>query len=178
MIIQNEYFTIRQLETSDKEIMANWLSDPRVLEYYEGRDRPHDLAQIEEHYFARSDETARWLVEYQGKPIGYIQFYPVLEEEREIYGYDAAEKIFGTDQFIGEPDYWNKGIGTQLVELAKQYLFDSLEAERIVMDPQAVNERAIACYEKCGYRKVKLLAKHELHEGGMRDCWLMECKRP
>ena len=43
-------------------------------------------------------------------------------------------------------------------------------------DPQAWNERAIRCYEKCGFKKVKLLPKHELHEGEYRDCWQIEYK--
>lgn len=174
-MIQNELLAIRKLEQRDKEYLVRWLSDPLVLQYYEGRDNVHDVQQVESHFLNRQDETIRCIVEYEGKAIGYLQFYPVLEEEREVYGYGGREKIFGTDQFIGEPDYWNKGIGTEFVNLIKNYLFDSFGADRIVMDPQAENERAIACYEKCGYRKVKLLEKHELHEGEMRDCWLMEC---
>lgn len=177
MFYQNERISIRLLEEKDIAVMAKWLSDPRVLEYYEGRDNPHDEQLVESHFLNRQDETGRCIVEYEGKAIGYIQFYPVLAEEREIYGYGSQEKIFGTDQFIGEPDYWNKGIGTDLMGLIKHYLFDSLGADRIVMDPQAENKRAIACYEKCGYRKIKLIEKHEMHEGEMRDCWLMECNR-
>ncbi|MEH1834506.1 MAG: GNAT family protein [Nostoc sp.] len=34
------------------------------------------------------------------------------------------------------------------------------------------NPRAIRCYEKCGFVKVKLLPAHELHEGEYSDCWL------
>ncbi|CEG23247.1 Bifunctional AAC/APH [Planococcus massiliensis] len=177
MIIQNEHLAIREITLKDKEIMAHWLSDPRVLHFYEGRDNPHDEQLVAARFINRHDETARCIVEYKGRAIGYIQFYPVLAEERKIYGYGSQEKIFGTDQFIGEPDYWNKGIGTELVKFIKPYLFESLGADRIVMDPQTENKRAVACYEKCGYRKVKLLEKHELHEGKMRDCWLMECRK-
>lgn len=50
-------------------------------------------------------------------------------------------------QYYGGRAFWNRGIGQHL------------------MDPQAWNERAIACYEKCGFRKVKLLPQHEWHEG-------------
>ena len=70
--------------------------------------------------------------------------------------------------------YWNKGIGTKLVSSVVEYLIREKGADRIVMDPQTWNERAIHCYEKCGFEKVKLLPKRELHEGAYRDCWLME----
>lgn len=81
------------------------------------------------------------------------------------------------DQFIGESGYWNQGIGTLLVRLVVAYLMREKGANRIVMDPQIKNERAIRCYEKCGLKKVKLLPKRELHEGEYRDCWLLECRR-
>jgi aminoglycoside 6'-N-acetyltransferase len=82
--------------------------------------------------------------------------------------------IYGIDQFIGEPQYWNKGIGTRLVTGMVQYLLEEKGATIVIMDPQVRNTRAIQCYEKCGFEKVKFLPEHELHEGVMRDCWLLE----
>ena len=98
-------------------------------------------------------------------------------EEKSTYGYGSAtEIIYGMDQFFGESAYWNKGIGTRLVRSMVKYLIEEKGADRIVMDPQTWNERAIRCYEKCGFEKVKFLPKRELHEGEYRDCWLMEWK--
>ncbi len=42
------------------------------------------------------------------------------------------------------------------------------------MDPQAWNTRALRVYEKNGFKKKKYLEKHEMHEGELRDCWLIE----
>jgi len=39
------------------------------------------------------------------------------------------------------------------------------------------NFRAIRCYEKCGFVKVKLLSGHDFHEGKYQDCWLMAINR-
>lgn len=178
MIVKNEQLLVRRLIEEDKFLMAKWLSDPEVLRYYEGRDRPLDLVQVEEDFFGEADDETRCLILCDEKPIGYVQFYPVGEEERRVYGYsDPSEILFGMDQFIGEPAYWNKGIGTQLVEMIVAYLLNEKNADRIVMDPQTWNERAIRCYEKCGFNKIKLLPKHEWHEGEYRDCWLIEYSR-
>ena len=49
--------------------------------------------------------------------------------------------------------------------------------KRVIMDPQRTNSRAIRCYEKCGFKKVRILPKHEFHEGELRDCWLIEFNR-
>lgn len=82
--------------------------------------------------------------------------------------------IYGTDQFIGETDYWNKGIGKLLLKSMIEYLVGQRHADKVVMNPQTWNERAIKCYEKCGFKKVKILPKNEFHEGEYRDCWLVE----
>ncbi|MBF2064204.1 MAG: GNAT family N-acetyltransferase [Calothrix sp. C42_A2020_038] len=75
--------------------------------------------------------------------------------------------------FIDETEYWEKGIGSKLISAVVNYLFEELGAQKIVIDPETWNTRAIHCYEKCGFVKVKLLPKHELHEGEYRDSWLM-----
>lgn len=166
---------VRALEESDAELLVHWLSDPRVLEFYEGRDRPLTMETVKEQFYDRSIEIDPCIVQYQGKDIGYIQFYPIGDEEKEEYGYsDFAENIYGMDQFIGEPDYWNRGIGTELVRSMVDYLIREKRAGKIVMDPQTWNARALKVYEKCGFVKVKLLPRHEWHEGEYRDCWLME----
>lgn len=176
-IIQNEHLTVRHLLEEDKGLLVKWLSDPEILQYYEGRDNPHDEGKVAQHFFEDDEDVVRCVIEYGGTPIGYLQFYEVDEEERKIYGYDdSTDLIYGMDQFIGEPAYWNKGIGTQLVRSVVAYLIRKNGANRIVMDPQIQNERAIRCYEKCGFEKVKLLPRHELHEGEFRDCWLIEYK--
>ncbi|MET3698919.1 aminoglycoside 6'-N-acetyltransferase [Bacillus oleivorans] len=175
ILFQKENLLVRILKTEDNMFLAKWLSDPQVLQFYEGRDNPFTLEEINEKFYNREDEVMKCIVEYEEKEIGYIQFYPVEAEERLKYGYsDNQEVIYGTDQFIGETDFWNKGIGTRLVQAMIEYLVKEKRASKVVMDPQTWNERAIAVYEKCGMRKVKLLPKNEWHEGEYRDCWLME----
>ena len=177
-IIESKGLRVRTLTDKDKIQLAKWLSNPEVLQYYEGRDNPFNKEKVEQEFFADDDDVARFLVELNEVPIGYLQFYEVDGEERQIYGYDDSEEvIYGMDQFIGEVAYWNKGIGTQLVRSVVMYLIRKKDADLIVMDPQIQNDRAIRCYEKCGFKKVKLLPKRELHEGEYRDCWLLEYRR-
>lgn len=171
----NERLKMRDLEEKDQKNLVKWLSTPEVLQYYEGRDQPFNREKVVQKFFKSDDLVTRCIVEYDGLPIGYLQFYEVRGEEKEIYGYgNSAEVIYGMDQFIGEPSYWNRGIGSKLVCFAITYIVREKEARRIVLDPQSQNKRAIRCYEKCGFQKKKLLPKHELHEGELRDCWLMD----
>lgn len=165
MEIKNAELTIRSLRKEDANHLAKWLSNPSVLEYYEGRDQPFTIEKVMETFFLEEEGLSRYIFTLEEKPIGYIQTYTVEDEK---------VKTFGMDQFIGETDYWNKGIGTLLIHTMVNYLATQKSAPRIIMDPQASNKRAIRCYEKCGFEKVKLLPKHEFHEGEFRDCWLIE----
>ncbi len=42
---------IRKLEATDAELLVKWLSNPKVLAFYEGRDRPHNLEMVRKHFF-------------------------------------------------------------------------------------------------------------------------------
>lgn len=167
--------TVRLLTEADAPLLVKWLSDPKVLEYYEGRDRPQNLEMVMRHYFDRTQEITQSIVQYEDRDIGYIQYYPIDEDERKEFGYeDFTGSVYGMDQFIGEVDCWNKGIGTRLIASMVNHLRTAENAEKIVMDPQTWNERALRVYEKCGFVKKKLLPKHEWHEGEFRDCWVIE----
>lgn len=169
--------SVRPLTEADAGLLVKWLSDPQVLAYYEGRDRPHDLALVQEHFYVEAEGEQRCIIEYQEEPIGYIQYY-AIGEEREEYGYEnLTSRMYGMDQFIGETDYWNKGIGTKLIQAMVDYLHAEEQADILIMDPQSWNERALRVYEKCGFVKKKLLKQHEWHEGEKRDCWLIEHRR-
>jgi aminoglycoside 6'-N-acetyltransferase len=176
--VQLNDIAIRRMRDDDEDhaLMAKWLSDERVLEFYEGRDRPHDIEAICQKYDLRALGEGRvvlCILIYEGQPIGYIQFYPVSEHEAPEYGIQSIEGIYGVDLFIGEPAYWNRGIGTRALSALLKYLFNEAGALWVVIDPQVTNYRAIRSYEKCGFKKVKILPRHELHEGEYHDCWLM-----
>ncbi len=175
MELRNGDIEIRPIKVDDKYIVTKWLSDPEVLQYYEGRDCPFTLKMVEDKFLGRSNGVVSCIIIYKGKEIGYLQYYPIDEEERSKYGYSHSDEvIFGTDQFIGEPAYWNKGVGTLIINTVKKHLIDIAGADRLVMDPMIWNERAIKCYEKCGYQKKKILPRNELHEGVWHDSWLVE----
>lgn len=172
---KNNELIVRRLERDDKHLIVKWLSDKQVLQYYEGRNNPHDYDLVEVKFYSEDIHKTRCIIEYSHIPIGYIQFYPVSEEEREEYGYaNYKGTIFGTDQFIGETKYWGQGIGTVIMKSMITFLTTIKGVEKITLDPQSWNQRAIKCYEKSGFIKVKLLPKHELHEGELKDCYLME----
>ena len=179
MLIQKDNVSIREMrfEDEDFDLMEKWLTDVEVLQYYEGRDQPFTRQQVIEKFGRRAageDYVVPCIVEYAGVPIGYMQYYELPENIKEQYGVVVVSDVYGMDLFIGETRYWNRGIGTTMVKALLEYLFTVKEASNVFIDPQTWNERAIRCYEKSGFRKVKLLPKNELHEGILRDNWVMK----
>ena len=113
----------------------------------------------------------------QTAAIGYIQFYRVGEYWRNSYELPAdydLESMYGIDQFIGEVSSWNRGLGTRSISLLLRYLFQTKGARKVILDLLVTNLRAIRRYEQCGFRKVKILKAHEMHEGVLRDALLLE----
>lgn len=175
ILFQEQELSIRKLDDRDADLLLKWLTDPEVLKYYGGRDRPYDMDLVHQHFYDKNVEETRCIILYGESEIGYIQFYEIDNEEKEKFGYqDFKDKIYGMDQFIGETPYWNKGIGTQLIKETVKYLSNHKNAVKVIMDPQAWNSRALRVYEKNGFMKKKFLKKHEWHEGEHRDCWLIE----
>jgi aminoglycoside 6'-N-acetyltransferase len=173
---------VRRVELGDVPVLARWLSDPRVLEHYGGRDKPLNEAGVRAHYFQRRRDrvTGRFyeyhpcIVELDGRPIGFVQFYRWPASEIVALGYSPVERTYGIDLFLGEPELWGKGSGTRVVEIVRDHLIEKREARRVVLDPGTENTRAIRAYEKAGFRKIRVMSSQEMHEGKVRDCWLME----
>lgn len=167
---------IRELTDNDFSLMFKWLTDKRVLEFYGGRDKKYNIELIKEHYTEKwKDEVIRVIIEYDSIPIGYGQIYKMYDELYPDYNYPKSNDIvYGIDQFIGEPEYWNKGIGTEYIKMILDFLRKERNADAVILDPHKNNPRAIRCYEKAGFKIIKELPKHEMHEGIKEDCYLME----
>ena len=176
--IKENDLIVRTLTKKDLPILLKWLTDDRVLEFYGGRDQNFTEQDIiREYYEEDKDIATRLIVECNNVPIGYVQVYDMIDEYYDSYHYDkTGEKVCCMDQFIGEPDYWNKGLGTRFMKMILEYLVTEKDAKAVILDPHQNNPRAVRMYEKVGFKIIKELPKHELREGVMEDCYLMECR--
>lgn len=173
--IEDGEILIRDFCVGDLPLMLKWLTDNRVLEYYEGRNARFTTDTLAAHYLEEIPDGFRMIIEYAGAPIGYGQAYRLTGELFDEYDYpDDGRVVFAMDQFIGEPAYWSKGIGSSFLRLMAGYLKEVKAADVILLDPHKSNPRAIRAYEKAGFRIIKPLPAHELFEGRWEDCWLME----
>jgi len=79
-LIREDNLAIRLMrdDYGDYEFMAKWLTDPRVLEFYEGRDQ---------------DNVAPCLLVFEDTPIGNLQFYQTSSSARLAFGTGASAHV-------------------------------------------------------------------------------------
>lgn len=95
ILLQDHCLRVRKLLESDGEILVKWLTDPAVLEFYEGRDQLFDLERVNRKFFARGDGVDRCIVEWKNHPIGYVQCYSVEKNKRLHPAFSDQDIIFG-----------------------------------------------------------------------------------
>ncbi|MFT4627545.1 MAG: aminoglycoside 6'-N-acetyltransferase [Myxococcota bacterium] len=155
--------TLRPLQPHDLPALAGWLSDPRLLADYGGRDQPLDLALTRAKYLPRilhHDPVLPLRIDAADGPAGFLQLYVTDPAE---YALEPGPRAFGTDLFIA-PDRQGEGLGTAAL-LAVQQVVRLAGGGRLAVDPRADNTRAMAAYRSAGFASAGRLTRREHHEG-------------
>ncbi len=89
------------------------------------------------------------------RPTAYIQSWDAnkLDQkwaDEEPWLRDVPKGTLGIDILIGEPNMIGKGLGGIIIQAFSDKLF-SAGASRLMIDPDAGNERAIKAYTKAGF---------------------------
>ena len=137
------YLSPRSIE--DVEKFTEWMNDFYVTDYT-GRS-----------WQIMSLEGERKYLEEDINP--EATFSIVTLNEDKLIGTIGLEDINHMDKtatlgiFIGDKDYQSKGYGTEAVRLVLDYGFNYLNLHSIKLDVMSFNERAINCYNKCGFKE-------------------------
>ncbi|MED0665064.1 hypothetical protein P4T04_01865 [Bacillus badius] len=113
---------MRPLAEEDKHLLAKWLSNPRVLEFYKGRNHSFD-----NEVFYAFEEVKR-MAELKGKEIGYIRFYPPPGTTIALRCYETCS--FKTIRVFPKHELHEGGISRRLVNGIEK-LKASVEEKRI-----------------------------------------------
>jgi aminoglycoside 6'-N-acetyltransferase len=171
---------IRRMLDSDDDyaLMVAWRNSPHVRNWWDP-DLPEltmESARDEYQPDTRdgSDSTA-CMVELDGRPVAFMQFYSwasYADEAREV-GIPFDDGVWGIDVFIGEPDETGRGLGTRMMNLLCDYLERERGAISIALTTELTNARAIRCYEKAGFEKVRQVIDLDTRNGERTRDWLM-----
>jgi RimJ/RimL family protein N-acetyltransferase len=134
-------FEFRQFTEADFPQMLEWLLKDHVREWWD--EGEHSLEKVVSNY-APEEGLERFILVETGatgeRPVGFFQYY------------ELPDDIIGIDQFIGDENYIDRGIGTETIRLFTDMIWKKRSPSSIILDPLPENKRAIRCYEKVGFR--------------------------
>ena len=116
------------------------------------------------------------LVRHAGRP---AYFAIVALDGDELIGECGIDDISGVDRtgelviLIGDKRFWNRGYGTDAVRLLLRFGFLTLDLNNVRLRVHAFNDRAIRCYEKCGFKRCGCWPDSWYHDGALHDSVMM-----
>jgi len=163
-MLEGKLVGLKPLEQADGWLLHNWFNDQRVLENL-GGDMYFAVSHEEESAFVHhmvTDENAVWFIVMELKrkePIGVIGLAAMDQRSA-----SAELRIV-----IGEPKFWDKGYGGDAIDLTLREAFVARHLHRVWLRVVTYNERAIACYEKCGFTPEGTARHDHFQHGEWRD---------
>ncbi len=168
-MIYGKRIRFRAIERTDLPRSQAWLTDPEVIE---GLIHIVPLSSLDEDRWfegamRREPEERPLAIEIKDgsdwKYVGNIGFINLEWPPR------CAE--FGI--FIGDKSLWDKGYGTEALELLLQHGFETLNLNRIYLRVFSTNLRAVHSYEKAGFVLEGTLRQAVYRHGRYADMLIM-----
>jgi UDP-4-amino-4,6-dideoxy-N-acetyl-beta-L-altrosamine N-acetyltransferase len=160
---------LRAIEREDIPTFVRWLNDEEVRQYLE-MYLPISKAQEEEWFEAHlKDESSRiFAIETKdGVHIGNIGLHDLDWKNRSAF----------LGIVIGEKEYWGRRYGTDAVTTLLGFAFSEMNLHRIHLSVFDFNERAIRCYEKCGFQREGRAREALFQDGKYHDSLSMAILR-
>jgi len=146
-VILGKRVRLRAVEHTDLPKFQEWLNDPAVIE---GMSLYLPLSVGDEEKWFEQVMAA----EPEEKPLAIeIQ----AGDAWQLAGNTGFSNLEWTNRsaefgiFIGEPSNWDKGYGTEALQLVLQHAFSTLNMNRVYLRVFATNLRARRSYEKAGF---------------------------
>lgn len=164
LIGEHIYLSPRKIEDGEK--FAEWMNDFEITDYL-GRSSQMITVEAEKEFLEQHiKEEATFVI--------------VVKETDEMIGTISIENINHINRegtlgiFIGNKKYQNRGYGTEAIHLILEYGFRYLNLNNINLDVMEFNERAIACYKKCGFQEMGRRRKCRFLNGKYYDIIYMD----
>lgn len=151
--------TLRLMIEKDLGMLHRWLNRSHIVEWW-GGERP-SLEEVHKDYHPRvlgESNITPYIGLLNGRPFAYAQSYIALGSGDGWWQDETDPGVRGIDQSIADPDLLGQGYGMLLVRALVDLLFTDPLVSKIQTDPAPQNLRAIRCYEKAGFHKVRTIA--------------------
>jgi RimJ/RimL family protein N-acetyltransferase len=169
-MILGEKTRLRAIEREDIPTFVRWFNDPEVRQYLE-MYLPMSRAEEEQWFEAYlKDNTSRIFAIVDaddGVTIGNVG----------LHGLDWKNRSATLGIVIADKEYWGRGYGSDAITTLLDFAFGEMNLHRIELSVYEFNQRAMRCYEKCGFRH-EGRAREAFYRGGRyHDTFLMAILR-
>ncbi|MDR2135181.1 MAG: GNAT family N-acetyltransferase [Treponema sp.] len=137
-------------------LLYKWCADSEVLYWTEGGEdivRSYDKETVHEIYGGISKNNFCFLINANDIPIGECWLQRMnIEYVKEMY--QDNMDVRRIDMAIGEKEYWNKGIGTELIKILVDFAFQTERVDILHCLCEDYNIRSKRIWEKNDFRLV------------------------
>ena len=166
VVLEGNGVRLRPVHEVDLPHFQRWLNDPDVYRWLAAGVLTPPTWEDElawwRHTRSSKDELT-WSIEtFGGQLLGSVTLH---------WTRPAKSASFGI--FIGDKAEWDKGFGGAAVGAIVSHGFKALGLNRIGLNCDATNERAIRCYEKAGFRHEGVMREHRFVAGKFHDSVVM-----
>jgi RimJ/RimL family protein N-acetyltransferase len=172
-LLRGTKLRLAALSQDDAPRIARWCEDTGYLRLQDtNRAVPKSVAQIEaelEQFNGSADVIVFGIrTRTEDELIGLLGFYEI----------EWSNQVAWLGMGIGDRNAWGKGYGTEALRLGLQYAFDELNLHRLTLTVIDYNTRAIALYEKAGFRQEGVFREFGQRDGKRYDMYLYGLLRP
>ncbi|MGE7881868.1 GNAT family N-acetyltransferase [Bacillus sp. NPDC094077] len=138
---------------------------PIILEWYNDEDL-HNIADVRPFKRYTIEELRKYWTEKLSR--SYASYH-VIVVKGEVIGRVGLKKKKYDDAYaieysilIGASNLYSKGLGTEITKYFVTKSFLDTDIQAVVLQVREDNKRAIRCYEKAGFEKVKSYEENQM----------------
>ncbi len=164
-MLKGKRVTLRAIEREDIKRLHELQRNVDLILLGFGQWQPKPLAALEKMFEKHLDEPdpAWFAIEVAGTLVG----------ECGLHDRDRRSRVAALGIGIYDPGYVGQGYGREAAALLLDWAFDIQNYERIWLDTDATNERALRCYQSLGFVEEGRLRRHTFCNGRYTDAVMM-----
>ncbi|NWL89013.1 MULTISPECIES: GNAT family N-acetyltransferase [unclassified Paenibacillus] len=161
---------LREYRKEDLPSIRNWVNDPDITDtlstVFTFPQSEYDSESFLNMMMEGKSNSMRGFVIADKAALDYIG-------QIDLIRIDWQNRSASLGIVIGRKDLLGQGIGREAIHLLKQFVFQSLNLNRLELEVYDYNERAYRCYRSCGFQEEGRLRKKIFKNGSYHDVIMM-----
>lgn len=151
---------LRKLNIEDIELVRSWRNSEEVSKYMYTSNSISKEDQQKWFASISTDQSSEyWIIEYEGKKLGLAQITSISKI------FDSCSWAF----YLGDTSVRGAGIGSKVEYNVLQYVFETLNLNKLNCTVISFNDSVIKMHENFGFRREAFFRQHVLKNGQYHD---------